>query len=53
MQDLKTSPVVGVTGVEDSVARYDESFHNFVSSHDDYLRYEDEEEMIALKPEQS
>ena len=42
MLDLITSPGVKVNGVEDSVEIYEESFHNFVSSPDNYLRYEDD-----------
>ena len=48
MQDLITGPGVEDTEVEHSVARYEEAFHNFVSSHDNYLRNEDDEEKIAL-----
>lgn len=38
-------PEVGYLG---AVKRYEEAFHNFVSSHENYLRYEVGEEMRAL-----
>jgi len=37
-----------VNEVEDGVARYEEAFHNFVSSHDNYLLYEEDEERRVL-----
>ena len=48
VQDLITGPGVQLPEVEDAVERYEEAFHNFVSSHENYLRYEVEEEMRAL-----
>ena len=48
VQDLITSPGTEATEVEESVARYKEAFHNFVRSHENFLRYEDDEEKIAL-----
>ena len=48
MQDLITGPGVHLPEVEDAVERYEEAFHNFVSSHENYLRYEVDEEMRAL-----
>ncbi|XP_068720527.1 arginine and glutamate-rich protein 1-like [Montipora capricornis] len=47
-QDLITGPGVQLTEVEDAVERYEEAFHNFVSSHENCLRYEVDEEMRAL-----
>lgn len=47
MQDLFKNPGIKATE-EGSVAMYEEVFRNFVSSHDNYLRYEDDEEKIAL-----
>ena len=44
VQDLITNPGIEATEVEEGVARYEEAFRNFVSSHDNYLRYEDDEE---------
>lgn len=48
MQDLFKNPGIKATEEEESVAMYEEAFRNFVSSHDNYLRYEDDEEKIAL-----
>ena len=48
VQDLITGPGVQLTEVEDAVERYEEAFHNFVSSHENCLRYEVDEEMRAL-----
>ena len=48
MQDLITNPGIKATEVEEGVARYEEAVRNFVSSHDNYLRYEDDEEKISL-----
>ena len=48
MQDLITGPGVQLPKVEDAVERYEEAFHNFVSSHENYLRYEVDGEMRAL-----
>ena len=47
MQDFFKNPGIKATE-EGSVAMYEEAFRNFVSSHDNYLRYEDDEEKIAL-----
>ena len=47
MQDLFKNPGIKATE-EGSVAMYEEAFRNFVSSHDNYLRYEDDEEKIVL-----
>lgn len=47
MQDLFKNPGIKATE-EGSVAMYEEAFRIFVSSHDNYLRYEDDEEKIAL-----
>ena len=48
VQDLITGPGVQLTEVEDAVERYEDAFHNFVSSHENCLRYEVDEEMRAL-----
>ena len=48
VQDLIAGPGVQIPEVEDAVERYEEAFHNFVSSHENYLRYEVDEEMRAL-----
>ena len=48
VQDLITGPGVHLSEVEDAVERYEEAFRNFVSSHENYLRYEVDEEMRAL-----
>ena len=48
VQELLTTPGAQVKEVEDSVARYEQAFHNFVSSHDNYLLYEEDEERKAL-----
>ena len=48
VQELIKTPGIQVNEVEDSVARYEEAFHNFVSSHDNYLLYEEDEEKKAL-----
>ena len=48
VQDLITSSGTEATEVEGSVARFKEAFHNFVRSHENFLRYEDDEEKIAL-----
>ena len=48
VQELLASPNVEVKEVETSVARYEEAFHNFVCSHDNYLLYEDDEEKKEL-----
>lgn len=48
MQYLITGPGVQIPEVEGAVKRYEEAFHNFVSSHENYLRYEVGEEMRAL-----
>ena len=48
MEDLITGPGVQLSEVEDAVERYEEAFHNFVSSHENCLRYEVDEEMRAL-----
>ena len=48
VQDLITGPGVQLPEVEDAVERYEEAFHNFVSSHENCLRYEVDEEMRAL-----
>ena len=45
---MLASPSVEVEEVETSVARYEEAFHNFVCSHDNYLLYEDDEEKKEL-----
>ena len=37
VQDLITGPGVHLPEVEDAVERYEEAFHNFVSSHENYL----------------
>jgi len=44
MAKLFASPDAQVNKVEDGIARYEEAFHNFVSSHDNYLLYEEDEE---------
>ena len=48
MQDLITGPGVQLPEVEDTIERYEEAFHNFVSSHERYLRYQVDREMTAL-----
>ena len=48
VQELLTTPGAQVKEVEDSVARYEQAFHNFVSSHDNFLLYEEDEERKAL-----
>jgi len=48
LQELITSPDAQVNEVEDGVTRYEEAFHNFVSSHDNYLLYEEDEERRVL-----
>ena len=42
-QELLASLNVEVKEVETSVARYEEAFHNFVCSRDNYLLYEEDE----------
>ena len=48
MQDLFKNPGIKATEDEGSFAMYEEAFRNFVSSHENCLRYEDDEEKIAL-----
>ena len=48
VQDFITNPGIKLTEVKEGVARYEKAFCNFVSSHDNYLPYEDDEEKIAL-----
>ena len=43
-----TGPGVQLPEVEDAVERFEEAFHIFVSSHENDLRYEVDEEMRAL-----
>ena len=48
VQDLITSPSVQEAELESALTRYEEAFHKFVSSHDNYLRFEDDEEKREL-----
>ena len=43
-----TNPGIKATEIEEGVAMYEEAFRNFVSCHDNYLRYKDDEEKIVL-----
>ena len=48
VQDLITSPSVQEAELKSALTRYEEAFHKFVSSHDNYLRFEDNEEKREL-----
>ena len=48
VRNLITGPGVQLNEVEDAVERYEDAFHNFVSCHENCLRYEVDEEMRAL-----
>jgi len=48
VQDLITSPSVQEAELESALTRYKEASHKFVSSHDNYLRFEDDEEKREL-----
>ena len=48
LQEVMKSPIVQVMEVENGLARYEEAFHKFVSSHDVYKSNEDDEEKREL-----
>lgn len=44
VQELILSHSTPISGVESEIYRYEEAFRNFVSSHDNYFSFEDDEE---------
>ena len=48
VQDLIESTITREAELEDAFARYEEAFHNFVDSHDNYLRFEEDVEKKEL-----